>query len=362
VSSVLETAWGECLLEPKDDPEAEKRILAATGRRVRPPHRYFLVAPWVAEMLLRMNTRIMTRVHLDHDLADLAGLVVSQDNSCRYCYAAQRALLRVLGFSEARILGLEQNLTQGLTPAQKGAIEYARRLSRASPLAGPADAENLRREGFSEDAIRELAAHASVQVLFNRVSTLAALPPSPLETLPDRWWARSFRPLLAPIVRRLRSREGPTRLPEEKRTGAYAFAVNALDGLSIALDLREIVDAMLGSPILTRRCKALVFAVIARALGSDRALAEATAIATSEGASAAWVEGVVDHLSAPDLTPQEALLVPFARETVWYEAPRIQERARTLCSRLTPAEFVEAIGTMGLANGVCRLSAAVVGP
>jgi AhpD family alkylhydroperoxidase len=325
--------------------------------------RYFLAAPWVAEALLRLNIRIMSRVHLDHDLADLAGLVVSQDNSCRYCYAAQRALLRVLGFSEDRILRLEHDLAEsGFAPAERAAMDYARRMSRASPLVGATDAEGLARQGFSPEAVRELAAQASLHVIFNRASTLAALPPERFETLPDRWWARLLRPVLAPIARRLRSREAPRPLSAAKRTGAYAYMVNALDGLSIAGELREILDAMLGSPILPRRCKALMFAVVARALGSDRALSEATAIAVGEGAAPQWVEGVIDHLSAPDLTPQESLLVPFARETVWYEAPRIQERARTVCGRLTREEFVEAIGVLSLANGICRLSAAVVAP
>jgi AhpD family alkylhydroperoxidase len=364
VSSLRDVPWGECLLEPVADPEIERRIRAAAGgERMGATLRHFVAAPWVAEALHRLNRRVMTRVHLDHDLSDLAGLAVSQDNSCRYCYAAQRALLRILGFSESRIRRVEQDFTEGaFTPAEKAAIEYARKVSRANPLAVLADAEGLRREGFTEDAIRELAAQATIHVLFNRTSTLAALPPTSFEALPDRWWARWFRPALAPIARRFRHREGPVRLHETKRTGPYSFVVNALDGLSVAGELRDVVDAMDASPILARRCKALMFAVIARALGSERALAEATAMATGEGVSPAWVAGVVDHLSAPDLTPQESLLIPFARDTVWYESPRIQERARAVCGRLTREEFVEAIGVVSLANSLCRLAAAVVPP
>jgi alkylhydroperoxidase family enzyme len=360
VSTVRDVPWGECLLEPQGDPEIEKRIRAATGVRVNPAVRHFVAAPWVAEAMSRLNARLMSRVHLDHDLADFAGLVVSQDNSCRYCYAAQRALLLIVGFSESRILRLEQDFAEGgFSPSERAAFEYARRFSRATPLVVAADAVSLRHAGFGDDAIRELAVHASPHVPLNRVSTLAALSPSTLEGLPDRWWVRRFRPLIAPFVRRFRHREGPVELPEAKRKGLYAFVVNALDGLSIAGELRTVLDAMDASPVLTRRCKALMFAVISRALGSDRVLAEATAIATGEGVTEAWVASVVDHLSAPDLTPQESLLVRFARETVWYEAPRLQERARMLCDRLDRAEFVEAIGVLGLANAICRLAPAV---
>jgi alkylhydroperoxidase family enzyme len=102
--------------------------------------------------------------------------------------------------------------------------------------------------------------------------------------------------------------------------------------------------------------------VVGRALGCDRIVAEASAIAVSDGASEPWVADVVDHLSAPELTPQEAILVPFARETVWYEAPRIQERARQLSEALTQEELVEAIGVLSVANAVCRLAAAVGEP
>src|SRR5262249_39006223 len=158
VSTLRAVPWGECLLEPLGDAETEQRIRAATGRRLTPAVRHFVAPPWVAEAMSRLNTRILTRVHLDHDLADFAGRVVSPDNSCRYCYAAQRALLRIVGFSESRILRLEQDFAEGgFTPSEQAAFDYARRVSRATPLVMAADAESLRRAGFGDDAIRELA-------------------------------------------------------------------------------------------------------------------------------------------------------------------------------------------------------------
>ena len=44
------------------------------------------------------------------DLAGRVGLVVSQDNSCRYCYAGARALLNLMGVDDQRIRKLEHPL------------------------------------------------------------------------------------------------------------------------------------------------------------------------------------------------------------------------------------------------------------
>jgi hypothetical protein len=119
---------------------------------------------------------------------------------------------------------------------------------------------------------------------------------------------------------------------------------------------------MIASTILTLRCRGLMFAVVARALGSERTLQEAIRLAARDGGDEDLVRSTVEHLSAPGLTAEEALLVPFARETVWYEPPRLQERARMVAAQLRPDQFVEAIFVLSLANAVCRLDAVLAGP
>ena len=68
---------------------------------------------------------------------------------------------------------------------------------------------------------------------------------------------------------------------------------------------------------------------------------------------------ILTHLDAPELDPVERLLVPFARETIWYEPAPLQRRARALRKRLTGPQFIEAIGVASLANGLCRMGAVV---
>lgn len=363
MSEIRSVPWGECLLEERSDPEVERRIRETTGKRVSGVNRRFMPAPWVAEAMVTLDARILTRVHLDHDLADLAGLVISQDNSCRYCYAAQRTLLRVVGFREDRIVRLEQDLSLGgLRDSEVAAADFARRISRASPLTVPVDAKPLRRVGFDESAIRELTALAALNVFFNRISTMVALSPEAFERLPDRWWVRWLRPLVAPLARLLRRRGKPEALATAHRTGPFSSTVIALDGLPFARELRGILDAMVASSILTLRCKGLMFAVVARALGCERTLQEAIRLAARDGADEQFVRNAVEHLSAPGVTAEEALLVPFARETVWYESPRLQERTRMVAAKLRPDQFVEAVFVLSLANALCRLDAALLGP
>jgi AhpD family alkylhydroperoxidase len=353
--SMQEVEWEPPLLAPKHDAAIEARAKQLAGY-VPGGTAYFAGVPWLAEALTLMHVANMTRVHIDHDLADLVGLVVSQDNSCRYCFAAQRTLLRFVGHPEERIRQLERDVrTADLPPAKRVALEFARRLSRANPLVTPADTAVLREAGYGDDEIREISAQAGLLIFFNRISTLAALPPEPMERLPDRWWARLLRPVGALKIAGMRHRSTGERLREDQRTGPFVFVTNALDGLPTAPALRQSIDGLFASPVLGRRAKILVFVLVARALGCICSEREATALLADDGLPPEETERVLSHLASPALDPVEAVVVPFARETVWYEAAPLQRRAREVQHRLTNEQFLELIAAAAIANTVCRL-------
>jgi hypothetical protein len=133
--------------------------------------------------------------------------------------------------------------------------------------------------------------------------------------------------------------------------------VAALDGSPAAHVLRRVVDDAIGSPLLPRRTKLLVLAVVARALGCDHGEAEARAGLAHAGLTPAMVDGVLEHLGGPALDPLERRLVPFARETVPYQKPSaLQARLRAVAADLPPAVTLEVVGVVALANAVCRLS------
>jgi AhpD family alkylhydroperoxidase len=356
MSLMREIEWEACLLEPASSPEFERRFRKETGFSNRDV-RYFAGVPWLEDAEIAFNRNgLLVRVVLDSELGDLAGMAVSQDNSCRYCFAMTRAFLRHNGMPERRIASLEQDmLTAEFNPAERSAIEFARRLSRSNPLVTPADLEPLREHGFEELAIRELCAQVLVHMFYNRVSTLCALPPQRVERLPDRWWIKLMRPILGRIVSRYERRSPRVPLRPDQRKGPFSEIVVALDGLPAAGALRAAIDGMLASPVLARRAKGLMIAVVARSLGCSYSDAQARQILREEGLEGAALEEILAHLASPALDPVETRLVPFARETVWYQPATLQRKARSLCESLARAELIETAGVVALANGLGRL-------
>ena len=360
MSSLADVEWESCILEPVPDPELSAYLRRELGGVPRSAA-YLSACPWVVRSLASMSHY----AHLDPQFSDLIGLVVSQDNSCRLCFAVQRLMLRAQGFPERRIRALEEDLFAAeLDERERAALDFARRFSRAQPRASARDLEALRRVGWSEPAIREIAFSAAAMVYYNRLSTLPAIPPQDAEALPDRWWARLVFPLMAPLVRqRLRRnhrRSAQPALAAGAREGPYAGLVAAFDGLPAAQALRRLLDEAFASPVLPRRSKALVFAVVARGLACPSSEAEAGRLLTAEGFAPAEQDEILSHLASPRLDTTEAALLPLARDTIRYRPAPIQRRSRALLEGLGVARFVEFVGLSALANAVCRLIAVTV--
>jgi AhpD family alkylhydroperoxidase len=97
--------------------------------------------------------------YLPAALSDRIGLVVTQDNSCRYCYGMHRSLLRIAGHSEADVDRIvRDSMLVDLSPAERIAVDYARRLSRCAPRPDRTDFEKLVAAGFDARAAVEVAA------------------------------------------------------------------------------------------------------------------------------------------------------------------------------------------------------------
>ena len=351
-------AWEPCLIKPRSD-----RALEAYARRKlgvpQPSIRYFVDCPWLARALVDLHPEFGLLVHLDLHLADLISLVVSQENSCRFCYAAVRAMLRIQGMSEARIQRIEADLTRadlGSRPA--AAMVFARTQSRSGPAAAGAAKQALRGAGVGAEELKEIAFVVASVDFMNRVSTIPAVPSRPMERLPDRFHVRLLRPLINRIMNSHRSR-GRATPPERAPSYPYSGLVRAFAGSPIASALGRTLEEMWASSLLTRRCKLLMFAVVARGLGCDVCASEAGQALHKNGLDGAALTQILTHLDSPELDPVERLLVPFARETIWYEPAPLQRRARALRTRLTGPQFIEAIGVASLANGLCRMGAVV---
>ncbi|MGI9265117.1 MAG: carboxymuconolactone decarboxylase family protein, partial [Gammaproteobacteria bacterium] len=340
---------------PRPNPELEKRFTTET-RRPAGLIRYCDGCDWLSDAVIRLSVQIETSIHLDPDLTDLIGLVVSQDNSCRFCFGAQRAFLRILGMEQARITRLEQDLLiSDFSEQDRTALDFARRLSRSDPLVKSTDLEAIRQQGISDAEIKELAGQIGLHVFFNRISTLVALPPKPMEQFPDTWWARLARPLLAIRFRQMRKRGQAVDLSRDERDGPFSAVVNGLDGLPVAGQLRIVLDNLLSSNAITPRAVPLIFAVIARALGCKASEREAARLLVERGLDENEVAEVLTHLSSPDLSEVERKVVVLARETVWYQPVQIQRKCREFGADLTREQFLEFVGAASVANAICRL-------
>lgn len=352
-------AWEACLVQPRKDAALEADARRHMG--VPNPHlRYFVDVPWLARALFDMHPEYGLLLKVDTHLADLVGLVVNQENSCRFCYAATRAMLWLQGMSRSRIERLEQDLVSAETdPRLKAAVAFGRAQSRTGPPAAHAARSALLAAGFDADELREIAYAVAVHDFMNRAMTIPAIPARPFEELPDQFFMRLVRPLLQRVVdkRRVRGRPDGSRSEAEP---PYRRLVDAYAGSPIAATLSRTLNGMWTSDVLTRRCKLLMLAVIARGLSCEGCGYELRAALQEEGVSDELLDRVLTHLDAPELDAKERLLVPFARETIWYEPAMIQRRARTLTGTLSQPELLEAIGVAALGNGLCRMGPIVL--
>jgi AhpD family alkylhydroperoxidase len=349
VSMTME--WSECLLPAADPPPAlAKEIRGMIGGPAAFVPR-LAHAPWVVRAVARVISGRLA--YVPAKLEERIGLVVSQDNSCRYCYGVHRSLLRIAGHSEAEVDRIvRDSMVVDLSPTERSAVDYARRLSRCSPRPGPADFQGLLAGGLDRRAAVEVVGQVTAGSFMNRVSTLAALPPEPMEAMTAKPYFRFIRPLIALGFRRKPAR--PQAPPRNE--GPCARVVAALGDSPMAHGVRATIDEACASPILPMRTKALVLAVVARALDCPYGEREARALLAAEGFAGADVDQVLQTLSSRRLDAREARVVPFARETVRYQPAVIQARVREVCRDLTPAEATELVGMISLANAICRLS------
>lgn len=356
--SLEQVPWESCLLTPVRDEATESYAQAKLGMPL-PSIRYFVPLPWLSRAMIDLHPELGLLMSLELELNDLIQLVVSQENSCRFCYAAVRAMLRIQGMSEARIRAVEGSLTRAdVSPREAAALAFARTLTRSTPAAAAATKQALLDTGASVSEVKEIAYVTAAINFTNRAATAPAIPPFTMEQMPRKLHIRLLRPLIARMLRKSRSRGKATPL-DGALSYPFAGLVESFAGSPIAPALGKALAEMWASPVLTRRCKLLMFAVIARGLSCGACTNEAARSLAKEGFSEDALANVLTHLDAPELDPIERLLVPFARETIWYEPAALQRRARAVRDQLTPTQFLEAIGVVSLANGLCRLGAIV---
>ncbi len=360
MAMMMDVEWEACCIEPVRDRELERYVRREMGT-LPVGIKYFAHVPWMARSMARTNWRAGMLVHISNSLSEKIALAVTQNNSCRYCFSSMRLFLRMTGLPEHHIRRLEEDaFSADLDPGELAAMRFARRLSRSNPLVSPENLEPLQAAGYSNEAIKEIALVATTMDGTNRASTFPALPPSDYDHIPK---ARIFRPALRFLSRGYMAKWRPGApdcfAPEIPTDAPFGALYARLDGLPLGRAAWNRSAEAWASDILPRRSKALIFAVVARALGCEASEREAARLVAAEGMTGAELEQVLTHLSSPQLDPIEAEIVPFARETVWYTPAPIQRRLRALQESLSTPQLLELVGITAMANMVCRLCVVV---
>jgi alkylhydroperoxidase family enzyme len=283
-------------------------------------------------------------------------MVVAMDSSCRHCYGAFRSMLKILGYPEGLMRELEQSFAANqLTNKEQAALDFARKVSRSAPRPSVSDLRELTAVGYSQLEIAEIAYLASINAGGNRLATLLAVPPSPLEQIDANWFDKLKRPFTRKEFRSALSSILNVSYPVEF-VGPGAGIVRALKGSPASAVLATVLNGAWNSPITSRRVKALIFAVVARGLGCQACESEAAEALRDEGWTDPEIEHVLTYLTSPKLDAFELKVLGFARETVRYQTRRLQELAQTFAAGLKREVVLEVIGLVCYANGLARMS------
>jgi len=108
--------------------------------------------------------------------------------------------------------------------------------------------------------------------------------------------------------------------------------------------------------VLPGSVKALMFAVVARTLGCRTSEIEARKLLAAEDFSDDEIDSALLTLRSPRLSHRDARLIPWARNTVYYQTAMVQQQTATLATEIGDAAILEAIGVAALANATVRLA------
>jgi alkylhydroperoxidase family enzyme len=354
-----EIPWAEPLLPPDIDPawEAELKRRGGNGSEV---DRRIAPLPWLREACLGVN--LGQASELSAHLFNVAALVTAQENACRYCYGANRAYLKFLGYSESYIRRIEHEVhLADLDEGERALVSFCRSLARSRPRPPRAEFESLMRHGHTRAAAHEIALWIALGCFYNRVTILIATPPEAgFETLangPKALWFALIGPLQRRQAERRRRGARVASLTAEKlRAGPYGSVLAPLAGLPGARIMKDALDGAFASALLSRTAKALMFGIVARSLGCRPSETEARRLAAAEGLDGAGFDQALATLACPRLPAAEAPLLRWVRDTVHIQTAPAQARTRELAQAIGRPAVLEAIGVAALANAAVRLA------
>ena len=116
-----------------------------------------------------------------------------------------------------------------------------------------------------------------------------------MESLPDKWWIRLARPLLAIKFQTMRRQAQAVPLLAIEKTGPLSATVNCLDGLIMARDIRIILDRLWANSALPGRTVSMLFAVVACVSAYESCEAETRVLLIGHGLGVDDIEQILTH-------------------------------------------------------------------
>ncbi len=167
--------WGDPILPVVHDREWEAE-LKAQGSTVHDALTRVSRSHWIRKAYVDWRKVEITQI--PNRLLHIGGLVVSQENACRYCYGVARSMMRVFGYSEKLINHIEREMQLAeLDEKDSAFIQFCRNLARSNPRPAKAERDKLIALGFTPLTVAEMAFFITSHCFLNRVSTFISAPP-----------------------------------------------------------------------------------------------------------------------------------------------------------------------------------------
>ncbi len=295
--------------------------------------------------------------HFHRKLVPLIDIVSAHANRCRYCYGGMRAGLLLMGYDHATITQLQGDIQASQFPPEtKRVLEFTRLMVIAEPRYREY-LPILRKAGFEEIAVRELAYYVAITAASHRINTPLAVPPDMVERLASPTWLPIMRPFYKLLAKwTLRTRPLSESHGARRANRPFARIVQALKGSPAEIELRALIDEALASAHTSPRIKGLVYSVVARTIGAPYAEAEGRALLAACGVDEEAIAGVLDHLRHPAFEDTELAIAGYARDTVRYQVPKLQKTLRQLAPGMPRKVIIDIVGQAAFANSIARMS------
>ena len=106
-------------------------------------------------------------------------VATSGANQCQYCVIAHGAILRIRAKNPLIADQVATNYRKAdLTPRQKAMLDFAMKVSATAHLVGEADMEALKKHGFTEDDIWDIAGVSAFFGMSNRLANVTNMRPN----------------------------------------------------------------------------------------------------------------------------------------------------------------------------------------